>query len=64
MSDFLAYSSKAIEGRFCPKCASSMERTKTGKLGFRAFICSKCSHMEELEIHTGVIPRSKGYVPD
>lgn len=57
MPEFLAYASKTIQGHLCSKCASPMERTQTGKLGFRAFRCPQCSHMEELQIHTGVIPR-------
>ena len=37
-----------------------MERVRSGKLGFRAFRCAQCSHMEEQRIDTGVIPRSHG----
>ena len=58
MIEYLAYSSKAIKVRLCENCAGPVERVSTGKLGFRAFLCPRCSHMEEQRIDTGVIPRS------
>ena len=60
MIEYSAHSSAAIKARLCKKCAFPMERVASGKLGFRAFFCSKCSHTEEQRINTGVIPRSDG----
>jgi hypothetical protein len=59
MSESLAYSSKFGEGHLCVKCACPMLRVATGKMGFRAFRCPQCSHLEEERIDTGVIPRSR-----
>jgi len=56
----LTFLSKATERPLCAKCACPMERVRSGKLGFRAFRCPQCSHMEEHRIDTGVIPRADG----
>ena len=58
MIEYLAYSSKAVIVHLCENCAAPAERVSTGKLGFRAFRCPRCSHVEERRIDTGVIPRS------
>ena len=58
MIEYLAYSSKAINVHLCANCAAPAERVSTGKLGFRAFRCPTCSHLDEQRIDTGVIPRS------
>jgi len=58
MPELFVYPSKTIESRLCPKCASPMKRVTSGKMGFRAFRCPQCSHLEEQRIDTGVIPRS------
>ena len=57
MREFFVYPSKAIESHLCPKCARPMKRVSSGKMGFRAFRCPQCSHLEEQRIDTGVIPR-------
>jgi hypothetical protein len=61
MTEILAFASKTIDGHLCSQCGSPMERVQTGKMGFRAFRCPQCSHVEELEIHTGVVSRSDGW---
>jgi hypothetical protein len=60
MSALLDFPPKATERHLCAKCTCLMERMRSGKLGFRAFRCPQCSHMEEHRIDTGVIPRADG----